>query len=128
MSTLNLLDLRSLYPHRFYSTQTWMLNESFMRVIPVERMHATPKKLVRTGEIPTPEQAMRLPFAVDLAHAFIAKPDDPIWESYLWCRDTDAEGHRIYLGGSNNSGDGALRRLEIHRHLTITERWGVPSI
>ena len=51
----------------------------------------------------------------------LTAPDDAIWHRYLWTRDYDAQGQRVYVGGTDN-GHG----LEIHRHLHLDERFAVP--
>jgi hypothetical protein len=57
--------------------------------------------------------------AADLAALWLEDPTRALWDRYLWTSDTDAQGQRVYVG-SNGKG------LEIHRHLHLTDRWGVP--
>lgn len=58
--------------------------------------------------------------AADLAALWLQDPDNRLWIRYLWTSDTDAHGQRVYVGQNG-------RGLEIHRHLHLTERWGVPA-
>jgi len=114
---MNLLDLRAKYPGLFYS-QSWFLDEPFMRALPNETRHVPPDSITAMGEVP--KNAKGLWLAVDLAHAYVKRPADPIWRNKLWCRDTDRDGQRVYL---TDNGKG----LEVHRHLHITESFGVPT-
>jgi hypothetical protein len=57
--------------------------------------------------------------AIALALLYLDTPDHPRWRRYLWTSDHDDLGQRVYLGV--NAG-----KLEIHRHLNLTARWGNP--
>lgn len=119
---MNLLELREAHPTLFYG-QNWFLGEAFMRALPDPYRKGRPTGVVKVGKVPPPSRAIRLPSAADLAHAFIACPDDPIWQHYLWTSDTDAKGQRVYVGGATEANG---HRLEIHRHLHLTEQFGEP--
>lgn len=64
--------------------------------------------------------ATDLPSVARLTLLFIADPTNAVWSRYLWCAERDTQGQRIYVG-TNGQG------LEIHRHLHITSRWGIPT-
>lgn len=119
---MNLLELREAYPDLFYAQQ-WFIREPFMRVLPDPYRSAFPPKgIIRVGKVPPLiGNPHKLPAAVDLAHAFVSRPTDPIWQHWFWCSDTDSLGQRIYVGGATESNG---HRFEIHRHLHVTERWG----
>lgn len=121
-TAVNLRQLRAAHPDRFYG-QSWYTDEPFMLVgsggaIP------TPIRLEHKGREPALHMIPLLPRAIDLALAFLADPEAPIWGSFLWCADLDRRRQRIYVGnvGAHNG-----HRFEIHRHLKLTERWGVPA-
>jgi hypothetical protein len=57
--------------------------------------------------------------AADLAALYLEDPTRPLWRRYLWTADKDHLGQRVYVGDNG-------RGFEIHRHLHLTERWGVP--
>ena len=74
----------------------------------------------------TPPDSLGIPIALELlvpavvlVQLYVDNPDAKIWQRYLWTSDVDSLGQRIYVGCSGFG-------LEIHRHLAITERWGVP--
>lgn len=110
------------HPELFYS-QDWYAEEDFTDMelpegapitMPQDRSHegVPPEYLLwhTTQVVP----------AVVLVNLYVMNPTDPIWESYFWTSDLDHLGQRVYVG-SNGMG------LEIHRHLAITHRWGVPE-
>lgn len=115
---MNLLELREHFPDRFYA-QCWFLGEAFMRALPSEgRYTIPPRRIVHIGR--KPKQRAGLPSAVDLAHAFVVFPNDPIWDKYLWTSDSDQFGQQVYVGAHAG-------KFEIHRHIHLTERFGTPS-
>lgn len=85
--------------------------------IPVTPRHSMPTSLEQRLPIASDD----LPTAADLAYLYIHSPNDPIWQGYLWCQDTDQSGQRVFIGGTANG-----KGCEIHRHLDLTERWSVP--
>lgn len=121
-----MITLRTLVdaqPERFHP-QTWYLGEAFLDVeLPEDVPPRSPSRLSHIGAVP-PQVAPMLPLAVTLVAAYLRRPFDPIWARYLWCRDKDAQGQRIYVGGVTDANG---RKFEIHRHLAITAQWGVPE-
>lgn len=111
----NLLEIREKHRDLFYR-QEWFTRESFMRILPDDATPAPPTKVTGLGKVPKSDAG--LPRAVDLAHAFVADPTNPIWENWIWCADKDANGQRVFVGVVNG-------QFEIHRHLAVTKRWGV---
>lgn len=115
---MTLTELRNAHPDRFHD-QNWYVKEAFMRILPEGEARRPP--LLAARNIPGAKD--KLPRAVDLAHAFLKNPEDPVFAYFLWCADKDALGQRIYVGGvSERNG----YKLEIHRHLAIDTRWAVP--
>lgn len=108
---MTLREIIAAHPNLFYP-QTWYEGEPFMDI---DHPPVVPPKDYRRHQS---GEGADLPFAASLAWAYVRSPELDIWRQYLWCADLDSEGHRIYMG-SNGKG------MEIHRHLRITERWGV---
>lgn len=121
---MNLLELRAAHPQMFYP-QTWYNHELFARVdFTPSAPLIPPRDIVGVSRGLEPSTDKHLSTAILLAHHFIHDPHNPIWEYYLWCADTDARGQRVYVGGVSHENG---RRFEIHRHLTITNQWGIPT-
>lgn len=116
---MTLTEVLADHPALFYR-QTWYAHEPFMRTLANERFPQSPTHLVRMGQLPRPSD--NLPLAVDLAAAYVRDPLNEVWDNWVWCRDTDRHGQRIYIGGCAY-GHG----FQIHRHIHITEMFGVPS-
>jgi hypothetical protein len=112
---MTLRELRAAHPDRFYP-QTWYEGEAFLDApLPPEAPTTVPGVFTIV-----PTEGMRLPLAVELAALYLRFPDHPVWRRYLWCADHDAHGQRVYVGDNG-------RGFEIHRHLHLTSRWGVPT-
>lgn len=107
--------LRHDYPHLFYP-QTWCEREAFMDTPLPSQSRGWPSD-VRMSYAPA--DGVDLPLAVELLWLYIQRPDAPMWSRYLWCADTDHLGQRIYLGCNGHG-------MELHRHLHLTTRWGIP--
>lgn len=111
--------LRRDHPDLFHPNQDWFEGEAFMDVpLPTSGRWRLVGVVTLSPSAP-PMDPAKLPLAVELADQYLIDPRSPLWHRYIWCRDTDAQGQRIYVG-SNGKG------LEIHRHLHLTSRWGVP--
>ena len=110
---MTIRELIQLYPDLFYS-QSWFTDEDF---IDTELPAGSPIELPDyVNKVSWPEGGVP---AVVLVNLFVRYPSDSVWDNYLWTSDTDAKGQRVYVG-SNGKG------LEIHRHIHITNRFGVP--
>lgn len=118
---MTLEELRRRYRSFFLPNQTWFTGEAFMQRHGVAS--APPSRLLHRGEVP-PKLASGLPWAADLAQSFVATCDHPIWSHWFWCADTDRFGQRVFVGGVRVENG---YRFEIHRHLHITEQFGVAS-
>ena len=113
---ISLRELIAQHPHAFYH-QTWYLDEAFM-----DDRHEPPtgyalRAPISMGHTPTSIDWL-LPHAVQLAARYVERPNDAIWEHYLWCVETDRHGQRVYVGQNG-------RGLEIHRHLNLSPRWAI---
>ena len=102
--------------------QAWYDGEAFL-LADVPASFPLPKKLTRPGFTPTPGNP-NLPSVAELVRAYLDNPNAPIWRFWLWTRDVDRHGQAVYVGGI---GHDDTPGLQIHRHLTITDRWRVPA-
>ncbi len=105
---------RSLFYH-----QAWYNGEAFTRTLPNESRWLAPTRVIGRGAVPSSSKGLHL--AVDLAHAYVRDPMNTAWDGWLWARDVDQHGQRIFVGGLAQ-GHG----FQIHRHLQITSDWGTP--
>lgn len=81
-------------------------------------IHARPAR--KGFQVSPPNTDAPLVHAVALAQRYVEDPTAFVWRRYLWTADVDDLGQRVYLGSNG-------RGLEIHRHLDITSRWGIPT-
>ena len=114
---MTLRDLLAAHPSRFLR-QTWYAREAFLD------FDAPPAiVLPKFHEAASPD-GLELPRATLLAHLYLTYPKAAIWGKWLWCKDTDHLGQRIFVGGASATNG---RLFEIHRHLHITPRFGVAT-
>ena len=110
---MTLRELRDTRPELFYP-QSWFDGEAFLErdvtSVPMPDL-VLPTTDARNAPI--------LMSAATLAGLYAKDRSDPIWGHYLWTADLDQYGQRVYVGDNG-------RGLEIHRHLHLTDRWGVP--
>ena len=106
-------------PHLFYS-QSWYNGEDFLEVEAKEM--PLPDFEQWSFAYLFPRQDAQRVNAADLALCYVKNPDAKIWTQYIWCNDLDSQKQRVYVGGTDNVG-----LFEIHRHLSITSRWGLPK-
>jgi hypothetical protein len=112
ISLMDLHGIRDIYQELFHPNQDWFRDEEFAKR-QVETTLTMP-----TGVYRGPRDGVHFhPFASALAALYVRYPDDPIWDNYLWCADTDRHGQRVFMGKNNG-------KMEIHRHLHLTDRWG----
>ena len=119
---LTVAAFRAKHIHLFYRNQDWFTGERFMeRAVPLGET-SPPVEVVGAGVIPGRAHyaaGAPLPSVAQFVAQYVANPSALVWSRYLWTSDVDRHGQRVYVG---DNGYG----LEIHRHLTITARWGVP--
>lgn len=121
---MTLREIRAAYPHLFHPNQDWFEGEAFMDTLLPGDTAVAPPRVVGVPELLLPPKALyliaeKLPLAATLAMAYVHHPQAEVWRRYLWTRDVDALGQRVYMGVNNGL-------MEIHRHLHLTERWGIP--
>jgi len=110
---MTLAEMRARWPEKFYR-QDWFTGEAFMDREPRPWL-GRPARIddfLPCGEVPYT--------AADLALLWLQDPTHPMWARYLWTSDVDHLGQQIYVGQNGHG-------LELHRHLHLTDRWGVPS-
>jgi hypothetical protein len=118
---MTLLDIIEANPDLFRTDQTWYAEEDFVSApMPRGTFREPPRFTLFDGEKPREQYANRLPLAVTLAHLYVQHPEAEIWTRYLWTGDTDAEGQRVFMGVNEG-------KMEIHRHLHLTDRFGCPA-
>ena len=114
---MTLRELIAAHPDRFYP-QTWYAGERFLDdPVPDVEVCRNEGPYRVTAQGPPPKEELWYS-AGDLAALYVAQPALLIWRRYIWTSDLDSVGQRIYVG---DNGKG----FEIHRHLHLTERWGV---
>lgn len=113
---MTLRELVAAHPDMFYA-QTWYEREAFMDSHVPEAaavLHAPlrfiPGKNTDVFTYPTST----------LCAAFVLDPKAPIWRHWIWTRDMDRHGQRVYVGVGPDE-----RGLELHRHLHLTPRFGI---
>ena len=114
---MTLRDLIARHRELFYE-QVWYMCEPFLDAIAEDAPAPAPTMVTCSGIVP--KRASGLPRAVDMAQSYVRDPHNAVWLFYLWCRDTDHLGQRLYMGVNDG-------KMEIHRHLAITKRWGVAA-
>lgn len=110
--------LRYAHPELFLMSQDWFLGQDFIDK-PCGSITVPPIVVEHRGQVPGHNG--NLVTAAVLANAYVHNPKLPIWRDYLWTSDVDSEGQRVYVGGTANG-----RGFEIHRHIHITQRFGIP--
>lgn len=111
--TVTLRSLITDYPALFRQDQSWYDGEAFL----TRRVVGTLAPDFRVSDVVRPEEFVP---AVLLAQLYITMPADFRWRRWLWTADKDRDGQRVYLGVIDG-------RMEIHRHLHLTYRWGCPT-
>jgi hypothetical protein len=112
-------ELIAAHPDLFYS-QAWYAGEAFL-----DWPCSHPIRLPGFVSCPNPpDEPNELPSACMLAELFVRYPHAAVWRNYFWTSSRDHLGQRVYVGGSTDDNG---YRLEIHRHLHLTPRWGCPT-
>jgi hypothetical protein len=118
---LTLRNIRKAYPNLFHANQDWFEAETFMDKV----ASPIPDSFdVEQWSFPYlfPKQETQRVTASSLAWCYIRNPNLSAWDKYIWCDDLDSQNQRVYIGGKSNTG-----KLEIHRHIQITSRFGLPK-
>jgi len=115
----------------FYN-QDWYLKEEFAARQPLEAgWHLLPVSVMEEARAKPPQDiellldsAEKFSLAVNYAFAFFAfwlcTGGKRLWEhDFLWCRDLDHNGDRIYVGRYSDPTGINKNGFEIHRHLSL---------
>jgi hypothetical protein len=120
----------------FYN-QDWYLNHDFASKNTLENKWYFLKKNILDGsrgvepkniELFVPDKNI-LPSAILCSYVFFAwwlLNDEILWKNdYVWCGDFDNNGDRIYVGHYIDPFGLGKQGFEIHRHLSITKKYGL---
>ena len=121
---MTLAEIRRTFPKMFYPNQTWFDGEAFMDIDAQEITR--PNTLMRINP-DTMGQAYAekvLQHAATWAALYVDTCNDPLWQNFLWTKDLDRFGQRVYVGGVDQ---GNVHGFQIHRHLRIDNKWAVPE-
>lgn len=113
--------LRSLleaHPEQF-AAQSWYLGEAFLERRLGRRLEGMPQI---SGGLIVPEPH-KCPTAVELADLYLREPQRDIWRKFLWCKDADQWGQRIFVGGLGMTRGFSGQRFQIHRFVQPTPEW-----
>jgi len=134
---LSLISLRTRFGIYFnkaepcFYNQDWYMNEFFIKKPLTVQWYMLRKNVIEESRAKSPDlisQDFKLPFAVECAYAFFLyyfSTGEYLWKhDFVWCKDTDHNNDRIYVGryldisGLNNNG------FSIHRHLALRQCYG----
>ena len=101
--------------HDLFYEQSWFLQQPFMQREPVNTLQ--PDVDFRSLAVGRFDDE---PSAIEYALLYVDNPDLTIWRKFLWTRDKDTKGQRIYVGGVTDT-----TGFQIHRHLHLTDQWGI---
>ncbi len=118
---MTLREMRARFPSAFHPNQDWFNGEAFMDRQPRPWLGWPDAVLHLRGSFPIDPDAMdTLTYtAADLAALWLEDPTREMWGRYLWTNDLDHLGQRVFVGVNEG-------RMELHRHIHLTERFGVP--
>lgn len=121
MADVTLRSLVAAHPHQF-AAQTWYLTEAFVD-----------RRLGASLEVPLKSKPFReepaqstCPSAVALADLYLRHPNLELWRGFVWCKDSDQWGQRIFVGGLEMRRGFSGGGFQIHRHITVTDDWRLP--
>jgi len=117
----------------FYN-QDWYLKEEFANICTIElKWYLIRKELIDTtrgmdAETQTEVNKDNLPSALVCAYIFFAYfsfSSHFLWKNdFVWCRDLDSNGDRIYVARYFDSTGGSKNGFSIHRHLKLRKCYG----
>ena len=120
MQWVTLKDLLQEHPTAFAS-QSWYLGEPFLERRLGRRLEGLPQ-ICPGFDMPEPHKC---PTAVELADLYLREPQRDLWKSFLWCKDSDQWGQRIFVGGLGMSRGFDGKGFQIHRYVVPTPDWVV---
>lgn len=119
----------------FYN-QDWYLRESFANVCTLEpKWYLVRKKVIEQSRgvdinaMLTRSKRKDLHSALLLAYTFFCAyfiQDICLWQNdFIWCNDLDHKGDRIYVGRYKDRDGINKNGFSVHRHLSITNEYGI---
>lgn len=119
-----------LFEPCFYN-QDWYLKEKFTTDPLNDDWYIIRKSVFHDSRAQNPEQMnadFKLPSAVQSAYAFFMNyfnTGEYLWEhDFIWCRDKDHNGDRIYVGKYHDISGINKNGFSIHRHLALRQCYG----
>ncbi|MBP1616093.1 MAG: hypothetical protein H6Q13_3541 [Bacteroidetes bacterium] len=112
----------------FYN-QDWYLHENFIKYTLNNKWYLLKKEVIEETRAIQPSEILKgnvsFPSAVLCTYTFFANyyiNNTFLWyHDFIWCRDVDHNGDRIYIGKYNDI-DGANKNgFSIHRHLALRD-------
>ena len=115
----------------FYN-QDWYLAEDFMDLPLDSAWHLVKKTVAEDSRAQQPADLMKagyaFPSAVLCAWTFFAwyyeRHEYLWWHDFVWCRDTDHNGDRVYVGKYHDIDGVNKNGFSIHRHLALRSCYG----
>ncbi len=115
----------------FYN-QDWYLNERFIERNLENKWYLVRKNVFDESRGKNPdnmEKHYSLPTAIICAFAFFTNnfvnKGELLWEhDFIWCKDIDCNGDRIYVGKYHDIKEINKNGFSIHRHLSIRNNYG----
>lgn len=117
---MNLTQIVASNPGLFYA-QEWWKGQEFATADSEFRL-SMPLG-VSSAPFSDPNLTPPQPTAAALAMLFKTHPKDEIWRRFIWTKDFDAHGNRVYVGGVGFAG---INKFQIHRALDYSgPLWGL---
>lgn len=112
----------------FYN-QDWYINEHFANEpLKIQHWFCIRKEVLSDSRGKTVKDSVSLPLALICVYTFFATyfcNDEYLWKNdFVWCKDLDSNGDRIYVGRYFDKSNKAKNGFSIHRHLSINNQYG----
>lgn len=116
--------------------QDWYMKEDFMDLSLNDRWYLVKKDVYEASRAVRPDtlirQGVNFPTAILCGYAFFAyyfARREYLWlHDFVWCRDTDHNGDRIYVGKYHDVDGVNKNGFSIHRHLALRSCYGSSNV
>ena len=116
--------------------QDWYMKEDFMDLALDEKWYLIKKEVFEESRAVMPAdltcQGLNFPPAILCGYTFFAyyyARNEYLWlHDFVWCRDTDHNGDRIYVGKYHDIDGVNKNGFSIHRHLALRPCYGSVNI
>lgn len=119
------------YQEPCFYNQDWYLNELFFKRKLETKWLLIRKSVFEGSRGKDPDRHLNeiiLPYAIECAYSFFIywlHARDYLWKNdYVWCKDVDKAGDRIYVGRYFDPLGISKNGFSIHRHLKIRDNYG----